>query len=43
MEILAILVAFVCILGLIGGVGISYGIKRKKINDNLVKLQRKRR
>lgn len=39
MEILAILVAFVCILGLIGGVGISYGIKSKKINDNLVKLQ----
>lgn len=30
MEILAILVAFVCILGLIGGVGISYGIKSKK-------------
>lgn len=39
MEILAILVAFVCILGLLGGVGISYGIKSKKINDNLVKLQ----
>ena len=39
MEILAILVSFVCILGLIGGVGISYGIKSKKINDNLLKLQ----
>ena len=38
MEILAILVAFVCILGLIG-VCISNGRKSKKLNDNLVKLQ----